>query len=286
MQTRNKILFLILLLCFGACGTKDETKSMTGIPTALPKVSKETEGILQKVFPGALTGPEFSDSLINYVSKKYSGSTDKMLLGVSTCVDDIIYTKNFHMHPEIKGPFHLGGLGGLPFTGISGLEAFAHHVPEGGTMVLLITPHIGYSEGKGWGYVLRHEQLEPSTCCGALMGTLGKVEKGTITPGITEEDYQGGKIGELALAHQTEILGAENPIIELTKLTSREAERQIRAHVLDVTTVHMNYIVIITGVMINTDFSYSDYISVEHFMVYDVRQKKFVEDVKKPLSLK
>ena len=118
------------------------------------------------------------------------------------------------------------------------------------------------------------------------MGTLGKVEKGTITPGITEEDYQGGKIGELALAHQTEILGAENPIIELTKLTSREAERQIRAHVLDVTTVHMNYIVIITGVMINTDFSYSDYISVEHFMVYDVRQKKFVEDVKKPLSLK
>ena len=60
-----------------------------------------------KSFPGVMTGPEFSDSLIHYITSKYGIEPSKMLLGASTCVDDIIYTKNFHYHPEIKGPFHL-----------------------------------------------------------------------------------------------------------------------------------------------------------------------------------
>jgi hypothetical protein len=246
----------------------------------LPKVSVETKAILEKEFPGVLKGSEFSDSLLYYVKRKYNITAEEILMGASTCVDDIIYTKNFHLHPEIKGPFHLGGLGGLPFTGTSGLEAFAHHIPEGGTMFLLITPHIGFSESKGWGYVLRHGQHEPSSCCGALMGTLAKLQNGKLASGITEEDYQGGKIGELTLANQKEILEAENPIIELTKLTSQEAERQIRAHILDLSLEHVQYIIIITGVLINTDYSYSDYIAVNHLLVYDVVKKVFVEDLK------
>jgi hypothetical protein len=116
------------------------------------------------------------------------------------------------------------------------------------------------------------------------MGTLGKLQKGTLMPGIKESDYQGGKIGQLALDHQKEILGTENPIIELTKVTSKEAERWIRAHVLDVSMEHTKYVIIITGVLINTDYSYTDYISTDHFMVYDVSKKAFVEDVKNPIS--
>ena len=92
-----------------ACTAKNELKTDSLIPTALPRASKETEAILEKEFPGVLPGPEFSDSIIHYITKKYHVTTDQMLLGVSTCVDDIIYTKNFHLHPELKGPFHLGG---------------------------------------------------------------------------------------------------------------------------------------------------------------------------------
>lgn len=273
-------MFLLLSLCFGACSTRSDLPSTAGSSKPLPKVTAETKAILEKEFPGVLKGSEFSDSLLTYVERKHNISADEILMGASTCVDDIIYTKNFHLHPEIKGPFHLGGLGGLPFTGTSGLEAFAHHIPEGGTMFLLIAPHVGFSNSKGWGYVLRHGQHKPSTCCGALMGTLTKLEKGTLTTDITEEDYQGGKLGELALSHKQEILEAKNPIIELTKITSEEAEQQIRAHILDVTLEHIQYIVIITGVLIDTDYSYSDYIAVNHLMVYDVTKKAFVEDLK------
>jgi hypothetical protein len=279
MKTYYKGLVLAVALAVVSCG-RNETKTAVVVPAFLPNVSKETETILRKVFPGAMTSHEFADSMIHYIGIKYGVAPDKMLLGVSTCVDDIIYTKNFHLHPEVKGPFHLGGLAGLPFTGISGLEAFAHHIPDSGTMILLVEPHIGYSEKAGWGYVLRHEQHEASSCCGALMGTLGKLQKGTLKPGIKEDDYQGGKIAELALLHEKEILISENPIIELTRLTSASAEKQIRSHVLDVDLTHVKYVIIITGVIINTDYTFSDYQYVDHILVYDVRKKSFVEELK------
>jgi hypothetical protein len=272
-------LTLAFLLTLFSC-TKPEKKMEAVALQALPHASKETEANIRKEFPGAMTGFEFSDSILHYLNHQYGIAPDKMLLGVSTCVDDIIYTKNFHLHPEIKGPFHLGGLAGLPFTGISGLEAFAHHIPDSGTMVLLVEPHIGYSEKGGWGKVLRHEQHEVSTCCGALMGTLAKLQKGTLKPEITEDDYQGGKIGELALHHEKEILASPNPIIELTRVTSASANKQIRAHVLDVSMEHVKYIVIITGVMINTDYSFSDYQYVDHILIYEVSKKAFVEELK------
>ena len=262
------------------CCSPSEKKTLADTPLILPAVSPETEAIIKKAFPGAMIAPEFSDSVLRYLHRKYGIVSNQLLLGASTCVDDIIYTKNFHIHTEIKGPFHLGGLAGLPFTGISGLEAFAHHIPDNGTMLLLVEPHIGYSEKHGWGYVLRHEQHEASTCCGALMGTLEKLKSGKLSSVITEDDYQSDKIAALALDHRKEILAEDNPIIALTKLTSRSAENQIRAHVLDVQMPHVKYIVIITGVIINTDYNFSDYQFISHIMIYDINKKLFIEDLK------
>jgi hypothetical protein len=268
----------VIVLC-NSCLTPAK-KSQDSGPVILPDAPKQTEQVIQQVFPGARPAHDLSDSLIHYLNSKYGIESDKMLLGVSTCVDDIIYTKNFHSHPEIKGPFHLGGLAGLPFTGISGLDAFAHHIPDSGAMILLVEPHIGYSEKGGWGYVLRHDQHEPSTCCGALMGTLAKLKAGNLKANISEEDYQGGKIAEYTLEHQQSILASENPIIELTRVTSSVAESQIRAHVLDVSLDHVKFIVIITGVIINTDYAYTDYQYIDGISIYDVRKNKFVEEIK------
>jgi len=270
-----------MTLALLSCGNMERQTAAT-TSAFLPNVPTGTEEALRKEFPGAIPGHEFSDSILHYLQKKYNIQPDKILLGASTCVDDIIYTKNFHFHPEIKDPFHLGGLAGLPFTGVSGLEAFAHHIPDSGTLVLLVEPHIGYSQKKGWGYVLRHEQPEASACCGALMGTLSKLQAGTLKAEITEDDYQGGKIAALALRNKSEILSAENPIIALTRITSLSAEKQISAHVLDVNLEHARYIVIITGVIIDTDFSFTDYQYMEHLQIYDVRKKSFVEDLRNP----
>jgi hypothetical protein len=281
-QMKSLGLLAVIACCMLSCGGKHDQESQPQNQALLPPAPPEVVHALKKEFPGVMTGPEMADSLIRYLRSHYDVPVGKTLLGASTCVDDIIYSKNFHAHADIKGPFHLGGLAGLPFTGISGLEAFAHHIPDEGTMVLMVEPHIGYSAEKGWGYILRHEQHEVSSCCGALMGALDKLQKGTLKPGIREEDYQGSKIAELVFAHESEILSAKNPIIELTKITSLEAERQVRAHVLELDLDHIKYIVIITGVLINTDYAYSDYQYIDHIMVYDVRKKQFVEEIRNP----
>ena len=278
--------FLITCYCilFGcSSGDKNEEKAAQPevVPIILPEAPKNIVDSIHSEFSNALPAHANSDSLLKYLKTKYGISSEQILLGASTCVDDIIYTKNFHAHPEIKGPFHLGGLAGLPFTGVSGLEAFAHHIPNEGTMLLMIEPHIGISEKGGWGYILRPEQQAGSSCCGALMGTLNQLKNGT-KQAITEEDYQGGKILELAEHHRKEIMSARNPILELTRITSLEAERQIKEHVLDVHLDHIKYVVIVTGVLINTDYEYSDYQSIDHIMVYDVNKKEFVEDLKNP----
>jgi hypothetical protein len=284
-QSMKAFACLITYCCimFGCSSDKKEQSTDTPVDTSviLPDAPKNITDTIRSAFTNAVPAHIYADTLLNHLNKKYGISSNQILLGVSTCVDDIIYTKNFHAHSEIKGPFHLGGLAGLPFTGISGLNAFAHHIPDGGTMLLMVEPHIGISKEKGWGYILRPEQHESSTCCGALMGTLNLVKKG-VKHGITEEDYQGDKILELADKHENEIINSKNQILELTKIISRDAERQIRKDVLDISLEHVKYIVIVTGVLINTDYQYSDYQATNHLMIYDVNKKEFVEDSKNP----
>ena len=272
-------IILVFLLAISCTPKKEQLPEKDSSTAALTLPPPDIEAAIQQAFPGAVPSAIFADSIFNYLKSHYHMEAKDILLGVSTCVDDIIYTKNFHRHPEIKGPFHMGGLAGLPFSGISGLNAFSHHVPEDGVMILMIGPHIGYSAESGWGSMLRPGQREPSSCCGALVGTLSNLEKGNIRPGILEEDdYQGGKISQFALQHSQEILDSPIPLITLTKLISVEAEAEIRRYMPRVDLSHEHYIVAIGMVLINTDYTYFDYVWVTHFKVYDVKNKNFLED--------
>lgn len=276
--------WIMMSLLAISCSPSPKSGLQDSGPWILPKAPDEIELKIREEFPGAMRMSVFADTMIRYVGKKYGVQPASMLLGTSTCVDDIIYTKDFHAHPEIKGPFHLGGLAGLPFTGISGLEAFAHHIPEEGAMILLVEPHIGISAQKGWGTVLRHGQEEASSCCGALIGAINSLAGGSLTGEITEEDYQEDKIGAIALRHGDEIKKASLPSLAFTRIMSAEAEEQIMSYVSKVKLSHIRYIFIITGVLINTDFQYADYQYVEHFMVFDVARNTFVEDLHRPFS--
>ncbi len=137
--------------CSGTEKSEKTTPASEVTAVILPEAPENIVDSIRAYFPKAVPAHASADSLLKHLKDKYGILPSQLLLGVSTCVDDIIYTKNFHVHSEIKGPFHLGGLAGLPFTGIAGLEAFAHHIPDGGTMLLMIEPHIGISEKGGWG---------------------------------------------------------------------------------------------------------------------------------------
>lgn len=241
-------------------------------------VPLEISQAIEREFPGALPYRVAVDSLLHHVSR-LGVNGDQILWGQSTCVDDITNTKNKYVHPEIKGPFTFGGLGGLPFTGITGVNAFAHHVPEGGAAMLLVGPHIGYHAGEGWGKILRHGQHHTSTCCGALYAALTKLQKNEIRDEIhpMEDDYQEQVIEKLALQNKESILSSKNPLVTLTGAITKEAARRMTSYAREVHERHFAYAVVVVGVIINTDYEYDDYLWIQQIAIKDIEKDAWIE---------
>jgi len=274
LQMRNlKTVFQLLLffLLAGSCSVKEKPVESVG-PDAPKPVPAEVAEAIKKEFPGAMPYDVAIDSLLQQLSR-VGVSADEILWGQSTCVDDITNTKNKFAHRKIKGPFTFGGLGGLPFTGITGMNAFAHHVPEAGTALLFVGPHIGYNESEGWGKILRHGQHHTSTCCGALYAALEKLQRSEIKAGdLLAEDYQEQVIEQLALRHQDEILKSDKPLLALTRVVFDEAEQQMTQYAHAVHERHFAYAVVVVGVIINTDYAFNDYLWIDHVSVKDIKK--------------
>ena len=50
----------------------------------------------------------------------------------------------------------MGGLAGVPFIGKVGFGAFTAHVPKGGNLVILFSPHVGITPEGDFGQYHRH----------------------------------------------------------------------------------------------------------------------------------
>ncbi|MDZ7647813.1 MAG: hypothetical protein U5K54_11870 [Cytophagales bacterium] len=88
--------------------------------------------------PGAVPFDNYIDSLYIFLYTVHNIERDKVLLGQSSCTDDVINTKDSFIEHHVEGPFNLGGLAGLPFTGIW-IEPI-EHVPDSGAALILWFP--------------------------------------------------------------------------------------------------------------------------------------------------
>ena len=85
--------------------------------------------------------------------------------------------------------FHLGGLAGYPFGGITGITAASHHPPKiiadngqeesDGNLVFFISPHVGMIKKQIfiYGSLIRPGQQKPTASCGALMAFYNELKK-------------------------------------------------------------------------------------------------------------
>ncbi len=251
----------------------DSTSTTTSTSVSVPP---SVVTAIREQFPNSEPYGIAVDSLLGRLERLGIKSED-ILWGQSTCVDDITNTKNKPAKRRIKGPFTFGGLGGLPFTGVTGVSAFAHHVPEEGTALLFVGPHIGYNAESGWGKILRHGQQHPSTCCGALVAALDKLTKGGITlAALEDQDYQEETIEQLALKHRDEILSQKEPLVKFTQIVFHEAEREMTVYASKVKERHFKYAVVVVGVIINTDYEYDDYLWIDHVAIKDIAADKWL----------
>lgn len=224
---------------------------------------------IRKFYPNAITTGASVDLVLDLIARRLSLAPAQVMLADSICSDDLNVIEYPRRAYEMLGPFKMGGLNGFPFTGLTGMGAFAHHVPADGAVFVFHGPHIGVSRAGVAGDVLRPGQSTPSSCCGAAKAALGKLQRNEIEPGaVTELDYQQNQIEQIFLARRQRICGAGNPMVEATEVMYEAIEERIDL-LASRTKYPSRYVLLMGAILVNGDFDEGSYVSVRRLDLID-----------------
>lgn len=222
-------------------------------------------------YPNAMTTNESVARLLNLLEHEMGLTPDRVMAADSICSDDLNLIEYPERAYEMLGPFKMGGLNGFPFTGLTGMGAFAHHVPAGGAVFVFYGPHIGISRQGSPGEVLRPGQTQPSACCGAARAALSKLQRGEIVAGhITELDYQQNCIEQIFLAQASRILSAPEPFLAATDVMYEAIETRINI-LAEKTAYPCRHLIMMGGIMINGDNEEGSFVSLRRLQAVDLR---------------
>lgn len=160
-------------------------------------------------YPKAIEASTLVAAFLWFARTALGVKVDEIALLTSICSDDL-NSVQFLRGTKMIGPFILGGLDGYPFVGKTGLGAYSHHFPDGGTGLMFFGPHAGITDTGVLGKVVRPGQKVESDCCGAAAAALRKLEAHGITPkqpcDFSVDDYQQETLEQILLAKETYIL--------------------------------------------------------------------------------
>lgn len=204
-------------------------------------------------YPNALTSIETIDRLLDTIEKHLDLKPEQLMHADSMCCDDVNAIQYPPRAYQMLGPFKMGGLNGYPFAGLTGMNAFAHHVPENGAVVVFYAPHIGITNQGIIGEISRIGQRENSACCGAAKGALGKLLSDQIIEGnISSLDLQMNTIEQIFLHHKKRIVTAQNQIFEATQVMYEAIDDRIEVLVKQ-TRYPCKYVILVGAIFINGD---------------------------------
>jgi len=208
---------------------------------------------VRKWYPKALTSIDTVNRLLDTIETELGLKPNQLMHADSMCCDDVNAIQYPPRALEMLGPFHLGGLNGFPFAGITGMNAFAHHVPEDGAVIVFYAPHIGITKDGTIGEIHRIGQSENSACCGAAKGALGKlIDEKIIEGNISSLDFQMNTIEQIFLHQKERILNAENQIFEATEVMYEAIDDRIEVLVKE-THYPCKYVLLVGAIFINGD---------------------------------
>ena len=230
--------------------------------------------IIRRRYPNALSTSDTVDAFLDLMQRRLGIQPSKIMLADSICSDDLNTIEYPERAYEMLGPFKLGGLDGFPFAGLTGMSAFAHHVPVDGAVFVFHGPHIGVSKEGETGVTLRPGQTHRSACCGAIRAAIDKLTSGEVVPGeLTELDYQQNSIEQLLLPHRDRIAGARCAMDESTEVMYSAIEKRIDV-LASRTEYPCRYLVIMGGVLINSDYDVGSFCSFRRLVCIDLTTRQ------------
>ncbi len=221
-------------------------------------------------YPNAHTTEDTINRLLDVIEARLGLKPHQLMHADSLCCDDVNAIQYPPRAYEMLGPFKMGGLNGYPFAGITGMNAFAHHVPEDGAVVVFYAPHIGITKNGAIGEIHRIGQSNNSACCGAAKAAVGKLQTGEIQTGhITDLDYQMNTIEQIFLKQSNRILSATNPMFEATEVMYEAINNRIEA-LVSKTNYPCKYVILIGAIFINGDKDMGSFCSYKRFDYIDL----------------
>ncbi|MEL6674956.1 MAG: hypothetical protein AAFR61_22300 [Bacteroidota bacterium] len=234
-------------------------------------LQRKFDEVVKSHFPNA---KDAKDTSIHYLGKmqiEHKLDISKVLMATSVCSDDINIPSTTFFN-VLFGPFIMGGLGGIPFVGQTGMTAFAHHVPDEGSAFIFYGPHIGVTLEGDLGKMYRPRQENTGNSCGALMLALSRFGDSSYQPVLNDDDYQQMKLEESLLPYKEQILSADNPQKAITEATYDIIDKKIHEHLASCKDeFQADTVTLLGGIIINTDYGLDDYFDARNFEVVDMR---------------
>ena len=234
-------------------------------------LQRKFDEVVKKEFPNA---KDAKDTSIHYLGKmqlEHQIDISKVLMATSVCSDDINVPSTTFFN-VLFGPFVMGGLGGIPFVGQTGMTAFAHHIPDEGSAFIFYGPHIGVTLEGDLGKMYRPRMEETGNSCGALMLALNRFQNDGYSPVINDDDYQQMKLEESLLPYREDILASDNQAKAITEATYEIINKKIHEHLKTCKDeFHADRVTLLGGIIINTDYGLDDYFDARNFEVIDLK---------------
>lgn len=241
-----------------------------------------SEAKILMAFPGALTNA----SLMKKVSDRLDqyGYGETTLVATSLCCDEVNRPLEKALAKQYDEPFVMGGLAGFPFGGITSFGAMAHHIPDGGSCLVVYGPHVGVDSFGSIGTVNRRGRAKGGACCGSAAAALGNVRKGVMVPKTADTgagappmidtlDAQQAYVNSQLLPYGERLLMAADQNIELP-YALYDAQKQMIDSIVAKGAGAMEsdgYIAMLGGIQINTPEDASDYFLP---LTFDLRNSK------------
>lgn len=225
-------------------------------------------------YPNAMATTDAVNRMFAILKQHYNLEPRQIMHADSICSDDV---NAMEYPPEARamlGPFNMGGLNGFPFAGLTGMGAFANHVPEDGAVFVFYAPHIGITKEGSVGEIHRVGQSKPSSCCGAAKAALGKLTRDEIQPGnITDLDYQFNTIEQIFYRQKDRIQAAANPLMEATQVMYEASDERI-CLLAEKTNYPCRYLILMGAILINGDHDMGSFSSCQRFDVIDLSTRE------------
>lgn len=234
-------------------------------------LQRKFDKIVKGFFPDAM---DAKDTSIHYLGKmqiEHKLDISKVLMATSVCSDDINVPSTTFFN-VLFGPFIMGGLGGLPFAGQTGMTAFAHHIPDEGSAFIFYGPHIGLTLDGELGKMYRPRQEDTGNSCGALMLALSRLQDANYAPVMNDDDYQQMKLEESLLSYREQVLGSDNQAKAITEVAYEIIHKKIHAYLKDCKKeFYVDKVTLLGGIIINTDYGLDDYFDARNFEVINMK---------------